>query len=726
MNFVSNEDLRKIINEAVNSVLKEAGAMSPLKASGAPTPLKGAGAPTPLRGTGAPTPLKGTGAPTPLKGTGAPTPLKGASAPTPLKGAGAPTPLAASPNGSSSQQAPPLLAATGSDNFTFEGKQTKNGFRPGVNDCKYGNFFETVDPSMQDETVLKIDLDYIHNLTVQKWINLLNTQFGNILYAKKQDKPWLAKKIKTKEEKAENDNFQYFVRLIILPGKNNDFINAADQIIDSLYQMRQTVNRVTKFTVKYDPTFEGELIQRIRDMVKKTPTQEEIEEVNIKIADSWVELLSKMQDPAVRQKLGNINGYIASAPAVSKKQIERGDVSDDNGFAAGHQITSRNAYQVYLQDPNATFVTQEFQWRKWNHEVIDPNKFILITIPSKKKVTSDDKDTGAKMAGFAGGNDEFKERNKRGELGGGNKHAVKMNSQFASKDRVFFYTVKVYDVSNTAVMPGKTSLFFDGPDQDINLKDNLLGIPNAAARKNGYVPNTIATAAQSLSDDGESNPHVPIIRDALFRVASDHGAAIPNRTGNAEEDIVNCAYAYAEHLLETKFKGMSVQETQKAFCEGFTGGLAICVGIKSDTARSNLERALAANGKDSKIKQLIIQWSDELSALLEEVIAETQKIISGRKKLAAKKVPSTPNQTPTQQPSTSTPDGTYSKVVEESVGASNELGIHIMSRDEFASLFGVSLDDEGLYEEENDFVSNEMIKEAFFNFLDRMDNYDRF
>lgn len=695
MKQISSDILKQAINEAINEMFGEAAPM-PLRggnAGGHPTPLK---APTPLRGGNA------GGPPMPLnKGVGAPTPLKG--------------------NGALSPQNPPLLSTTGADDMSFKGEKTKNGFRPGVNDCKYGNFFETLDPNMQDETVLKIDFDYIHNLTAQRWVDTLNKQFGNVLLAKKTEKPWLAnKKMKTKEEVEENNNFKYFIRVCVLPGKNDDFLNLADQIIDTLYQMPKVVNRMTKFTVSYDPGFESELIQRVKDIVRKTPTDKEIEEVNIRIADSWVDLLSQMNDAQVRQKLGNINGFIASAPATNSaasKNIPRGDLTGDNGFEAGHQLTAANAFQIYLQDPNATFVTQEFQWRRWGHEVIDPNKFILVTVPSKKKTTADDIDKGAKGAGFAGGKEEFDTRRKRGELGGGNVFAVRMNAQKISKDNVFFYTIKMYDVANTRVMPGMTSKFLEGPGQDINLKDNLKGIPNAAARTAGYVPNTIATAAQAISGDGSSNPHIAIIRDALFDVAISYGANVPPKTNNPDEDIVNCAYAYAEKLLSKGF-GISVSETQKAFCDGFTGALAICVGVKSDTARMHLERAREANGKDSKLSHLIIQWGDELGELLNKVVRKTQELLAARKQIAAKKTAQ-----PAVAPATAQPaQNTMANVIEESESVdANSLGIHIMSTEEFANLLGVGQNEGDMYEEENDFVSDETIKESFFSFLDRME-----
>lgn len=677
MKQISSDYLRQIINEAVNETFSEAGAPTPLgghKPLGGPTPLN---APKPLNG---PTPL---GGPKPL---GSPTPLGG---PKPVSG----------------QQAQAIPQASGSDDsVTFSGKKTNNGFWPGVSSCKYENFYETSDPNEQDQQVLKIDIDFIHNVTAQRWINELNQKFSNIIYVTKIQKPWLAKKVKSKAEQDEVKNFLYLVRIIVRPGKNTDFVNIADTIIDTLYKMPQVNNKMTGFSVKYDPSFEDEFITRIRDMVKKTPTAQEIEEVNMKIADNWTELLANMKDPAIQQKLGNISGIIASS--VSAAQA-RADVKGDNGFDAGHQLSFRNKMQIFAQDPNATFVTQEFQWRKWGHEVIDPNKFIIITHPSRKKVDVNDKDAGAKRSGFAGGNDEFKMRKKRGELQGGEIHAVKMNTQYASSDDVFFYPIKVYDVANTRVIPGAKSKFLDGPDQERNLSNNILGIPNAAAKAAG-VATDASGAAQipvSTTNDGTNNPQVQEIRDSLVAIVkSKVQASTPQETGNAERDIVNYAYAYANFLLKTAFQGISKPETQEAFSQGFTAAVAIAVGIQDDAAANYLSKALQNRGKDSTLKQLIVQWFDEYTDLMEWVYKDVVKKMKVNKaKAPAKKV-----------------------VEEDGLGMSAAPQIKPVSFGEFEELCGVEEDGQSMYEEQDDYVGDNAIKESFFALLDRIEEHDRF
>jgi len=659
MRYLNSHDFGKIIQEAISKTLNEA------------TP------PTPIGGN-IPKPIGG-GIPKPIGGM-----------PKPI-GGGAPQPIG---QGNLNPNNPPTIQANGDDSsLKFSGKKTANGFWPGIYDYKYENFFETTDPAEQDEQVLKIFIDYIHNLTIQRWIDILNKNFGNIIYAVKVEKPWLAKKVKSPAEKDETNNFKYLVKLIIRPGKNQDFVNIADQVIDTLYKMPQVKNRMTGFSVAYDPSFEAQFVTYIKDVVNKAVSQGEIEEANIKIADTWMELLSNMKDPNVQKRIGMISGIVSSSIS---NNVNRGkaDVRGDNGFDAGHQLSFRNKMQVFAQDPGATFVAQEFMWRAWGHEVIDPNKFIIITVPSKKKVSSDDRDKGAKMAGFGGGNDEFKLRKRRGEIEGGEVHAVKMNSQYVSSDNVQFYPVKVYDVANTRVIAGMQSKFLDGPNQERNLSNNLLGIPNAAAKSMQSTTNDDGTSQMPISTPTGPNAQLDEIKNSVVSIVKSRlQSSTPQETGNAERDIVNYAYAYAKFLLRSAFPGISKPETQEAFCQGFTAAVAIAVDIQDDAAADYLQKALASRGKDSTIKQLVVQWFNEYVDFLEDVYKDVSK------KLKA--------------------NAGSKKVVEEDEAIAEQPTIKPVSLDKFEELCGV---DNGLYEVQEDVPTNNMLQESFFRFLDKMEH----
>lgn len=664
MKHLSYEEFKKIIFES----LEEAG-MPPKPLGGAPKPL--GSAPKPLGG--APKPL---GGPSPIN--------MGKQGPSPIG-------IAQTQQQNIPQNAPLIQQSSADDDdVTFSGKATKEGWHPGVPFAKYDNFYETQVSAEQDQTVLKLWIDYVHNIHAQRFTDILNKQFGDVVYAKKEAKA----NIPVDEKK----NFMYYIKVIIRPGKNDDFINDVDAIVNALYSMPSPKTTLTKFKAKYDPSFKNEFITRIKDMVKKIPNEQEIEEVNMRIADNWVELLSTMKDPATMQKLGNISGFIASSLSNASANNTMSDVRGDNGFDAGHQLSFRNKIQVFAQDPNATFVTQEFQWRKWGHEVIDPSKFILVTVPSKKKVTSGDRDMGAKRAGFAGGYDEYKTRSRRGELQGGERHAVKMNSQFLSSDNVFFYTVKMYDVSNTRVIPGMTSQFLDGPNQERNLSNNLLGIPNAAAKTfNG----TAAPAAvpASAPSNGISNTQIKDLSDSLIWVVNRKVTNSPKITGNPEKDIINYAYAYSQYLLEKVFH-IAKKETAEAFSQGFTAAVAIAFGIRDDTAAAYLNSALNNRGRDSTLKQLIVQWFDEYSDLLEAVYIDMEKKLKSK---GGNKV--------------------TKKVVEEddTMQSASIPSIRPVPFEKFKELCGIT--DETKEYEEMDNEETDLIQESFFSLLDKMEKY---
>lgn len=671
MKAINSDYLRRVINEAVSEMMGEA---TP------PTPIKG-GAPRPIKG-GAPMPIKG-GAPKPIGG--GPAPIGKPAGPAPVGGNAA---QSLNPNN------PPVITPTPTaDLGLFNGGPTKNGFRPGIIEAKYENFYETQDPNMQDKEVLKIYMDYVHNIHAQRYVDALNKQFPDVLHATKVSKNNVPKDVAK--------NFMYAIKLIALPDQTDEFIQKIPDIVDLLYQFK-TVNKMTKVSFVYDETFRDEFKQKFADIAEKTPNEKDIEEANMRIADTWMDLLSTLKDPATLNKLNSINGAIyPMASAAASRNTQAPDTFGDNGFESGHALSFRNRMQVFAQDPNATFVTQKFAWEKYyNHEVIDPTRFILVTIPSHKKVDLSDRDKGAQKAGYAGGYDEFKTRKKRGELQGGELHAVRMNAQKASNDDVFFTTVKMYDVANTRPIPGMQSKFLPGAGQLRDLENNVMGIPNAAARKAGVAPVAAAPIPQTTSNG--SNDQVQLIKDSLVAIVKKEvQSSTPAETGNAERDIVNYAYAYAKFLLATAFQGISKPETQEAFCQGFVAGVAVAVGIEDPQAANYLQSALANRGKDSTIKQLIVQWFNEYVDLMDAVRIDVQKkLIRMAKPKAGQKV--------------------VEEMDEEGLGTTN-VNIKPLSLGQFEELFGIT--DDGLYEEQDDEIEDMQLQESFFRFLDSMEGY---
>lgn len=244
------------------------------------------------------------------------------------------------------------------------------------------------------------------------------------------------------------------------------------------------------------------------------------------------------------------------------------------------------------------------------------------------------------------------------------------------------------------------SKFLPGAGQLRDLENNVMGIPNAAARKAGVAPVAAAPIPQTTSNG--SNDQVQLIKDSLVAIVKKEvQSSTPAETGNAERDIVNYAYAYAKFLLATAFQGISKPETQEAFCQGFVAGVAVAVGIEDPQAANYLQSALANRGKDSTIKQLIVQWFNEYVDLMDAVRIDVQKkLIRMAKPKAGQKV--------------------VEEMDEEGLGTTN-VNIKPLSLGQFEELFGIT--DDGLYEEQDDEIEDMQLQESFFRFLDSMEGY---
>lgn len=685
MKQIDSESLRRIISESVNEVLKEAGA---------PVPV-GGGAPKPVGG-GMPRPVGG-GMPKPVGG-GAPKPV----------GGGAPSPVASSDQGNADQ--------SNAAQEDTSGGVDKNGYhKPGILTAKYEPFYETVDPAQADQEVFKIWFTYINSQACARFVSLLNQKYGDIIFAPQplHDKTCqIPKNLKKGDGSNVESGFdKYWVKIVVRPGKTDEFIKAVPDIVDDLYGIFDTMFSKPKKKnpfggsfqgnagkIAYDPSYKQTFAQYIIDFVNKTPTPEEVQTVNMKIAQNVRELLMHLNDPAVQQKIGMLRTIITSPTRRQLKNfIQNHKLTDDGGKVAGWLMSERNAIRVLAQKPNATYIAQEHIWRKWGHEVIDPTDFVLVNMPTSWK-THDEKafDRACKEFGFAGGAADYRYKKKTGaiSLSSQQQAALDHYENLYNPEKTNFGYFKFYDISNTRVIPGFESSFLPGDQQEPGLADNLQGAVNAAAGGSGVfqqadVQNT-DTDAPSTSASPEE---VEAFRDALKAVVLSVTPGAPSGLGvSAERDIVLLAYHYADFLQKTQYKQM-IPETAELFKKGFAAGIATSIGITDTEGANYLATALSAQGKDASISQLAAKWFQDYYELLIDVQKEIEKTGVSKKK-------------------------SYKNVVEEdSLNESN--GIRILNFDEFKSLLGIN-DADG-YAVQNDAPNMRQLKESFFSFLDKMD-----
>ena len=685
MKQIDSESLRRIISESVNEVLKEAGA---------PVPV-GGGAPKPVGG-GMPRPVGG-GMPKPVGG-GAPKPV----------GGGAPSPVASSDQGNADQ--------SNAAQEDTSGGVDKNGYhKPGILTAKYEPFYETVDPAQADQEVFKIWFTYINSQACARFVSLLNQKYGDIIFAPQplHDKTCqIPKSLKKGDGSNVESGFdKYWVKIVVRPGKTDEFIKAVPDIVDDLYGIFDTMFSKPKKKnpfggsfqgnagkIAYDPSYKQTFAQYIIDFVNKTPTPEEVQTVNMKIAQNVRELLMHLNDPAVQQKIGMLRTIITSPTRRQLKNfIQNHKLTDDGGKVAGWLMSERNAIRVLAQKPNATYIAQEHIWRKWGHEVIDPTDFVLVNMPTSWK-THDEKafDRACKEFGFAGGAADYRYKKKTGaiSLSSQQQAALDHYENLYNPEKTNFGYFKFYDISNTRVIPGFESSFLPGDQQEPGLADNLQGAVNAAAGGSGVfqqadVQNT-DTDAPSTSASPEE---VEAFRDALKAVVLSVTPGSPSGLGvSAERDIVLLAYHYADYLQKTQYKQM-IPETAELFKKGFAAGIATSIGITDTEGANYLATALSAQGKDASISQLAAKWFQDYYELLIDVQKEIEKTGVSKKK-------------------------SYKNVVEED-SLNESGGIRILSFDEFKSLLGIN-DADG-YAVQNDAPNMRQLKESFFSFLDKMD-----
>lgn len=699
MKFViSSEELRKIINESVLDTMNEAGAPIPV-GGGMPKPV-GGGAPKPIGG--APKPVGG-GMPKPVGG-GMPKPV----------GSGAPSPVASSDQGNAEQ--------SNASQADTSGGVDKNGHhKPGILTAKYEPFYETVDPTQANQEVFKIWLTYINSQACAKFVSLLNQKYGNVIFAPQplHDKTCqIPKNLKKGDGSNVESGFdKYWVKIVVRPGKMDEFIKEVPNIVDDLYGIFDTMFSKPKKKspfggsfqgnagkITYDPSYKQTFVQYIIDFVNKTPTPEEVQTVNMKIAQNVKELLSHLNDPEVQRKIGMLRMIVASPTRKQLKNfLQNKSLADENGKLAGWLMSERNAIRVLAQMPNATYIAQEHVWRSWGHEVIDPTNFVLVNMPTSWKTHNENAfDRACKDFGFAGGAADYRYKKKTGaiSLSPQQQAALDHLENLYNPEKTSFGYFKFYDISNTRVIQGAESSFLPGDHQSPGLADNLQGAVNAAAGGNGVFDQSAVkdNASDSNAKSVSANPEeVEMFRNALKTIVLSVTPGGPSGLGvSAERDIVLLAYHYADFLQKTQYKQM-IPETAELFKKGFAAGIATSIGITDAEGANYLSTALSAQGKDASISQLAAKWFQDYYELLIDVQKEidaAQRRASGKRQ--------------------------YKKVVEEdSLNESN--GIRILSFDEFKNLLGINDSENDRYSIQNDVPNMQQIKESFFSFLDKMD-----
>lgn len=672
MKQINSDILRQIINEAVSEIVNEG-----------PTPL--GNGPKPLGG--GPTPL-GNG-PKPLGG--GPKPLGGLNAPKPLGKPGA------------------GQAAQGANSDLKSGKMKDGTFLPRVEYAYYEKWWEDENPntatSDEDDEILKIGLNYIYDQHIPYLLDKWGQQYSDI---------FTAQGIRNKDKGGPGRHIQIRVK----PGKEQDFEQVIPAMFEDIKSLSETVGKVNKKTgqlvpakntCKYSVDLFPKVEQMVIDYIHKAPSKNDTNAMEMKIAQTWKELLSNMQDPATLQKLQNIGGAIYSTTSATLSG--NGDTIGKDGFSAGHQLSMQNRLEIFSQDPNATFVTQEFVWRDlFNRKIVDPNQKIIITKSENRKP----KDAAAFEkacinCGFSG-SAEFSAKQKSGNLSTQQLWAVRAAYNKLNPADAFFVKVVAYDYANTELMTDDNG----NPLEDVfnntpGLSDNIKGIPNqAAARADQQLAQQtgqqfVQGKMQTLSD-----PETEEISKIIAALTSQKAGRTAGSSGNVGDDIVNNSYIYASILANGI--NFSKPEYEEAYKQSFAAAVAATYGFTTQKGAAYLRQVLANRGVDKELSTMINLFFSEYKAFIVEINRNLAMIAKKLKKSGVQ---------------VTAPVSSVQQSVNEEGDTAEQTNLHSvnpLTPEQLSNVLGVPAElFTGGYEIQDDVPQQQELQESFFNMLDRIE-----
>lgn len=349
--------------------------------------------------------------------------------------------------------------------------------------------------------------------------NCLQYKVDSIHYTKEYPDLPLLNKIAPDVFEIKHSREKKGVYLKVKEGKEQEFLNCLPEIQKTLEDLGTYYNQsIVKF------------IMRLGLGVKETPTQQEINDVHNSMVKSWKELLLMLKDPDVRKKF----------------LLFQTTITCDEYFK-GARLSPRNVIDILSQDPQATFVTDNFTWfTKFNRKVKDNARRLLIT----KAHTNVSKNAlnQHKISQAHGGYNEVVKMSHGKNYG--TAYSVRKDVANTSNPISNTYSRQVvYDVRDTEPLDPNNDPFLQIP----NLINNLTGEMNAAAlnfvaernKENGVETET-PRKIEGIVDDEK----LLKFKDILLRKCKREGIKI-NDVGDTTEVIGECLYQYGLKVAES-------------------------------------------------------------------------------------------------------------------------------------------------------------------------------
>lgn len=489
------------------------------------------------------------------------------------------------------------------------------------------------------------------------------------------------------------------IDLSIEPGQEDNFV----KIIPNLTQDIANLNG--KNGLSYDPNFINSLELSILGRIDEAPSEEDLLKAKERQRANLKDILAKLSDPDFIKKLGFIGGVSVNSYSNIKDIVKQGN-------SVGWRISPMNQMMVKSYLPNATFVTNAWTWeRVFNREVIDESQFALeVKVSNDKPKDINSRIQAAAQLGYIDPKNQSKNswdvyKSIESSLSQAQKIAVAFLSNILNPNSANYTYQKVYDISNTRLIPGKPDVWND----EVNYADNILGIPNKAAQQ--YLAQSNASQEQNAPSATTQEPQwvpkgneeIADIIESLSAICSKHCNSTPNTPAGygLGDTIAHFAEFYAEHYV-CPHRQIVQGPLKKATCNAFAIALAAIYGFSVQRKGNDLSGAL----KDPNFERTLDELFDDFRELVTELNVDLLKKSSKRQK--AKRA------APVQ-----------AKPVAESIDE-NVMQHKDITFDEFANLIinGGNVPNNELMEEIDvpDDVNPENIQESFFKMLDKIEH----
>ena len=458
---------------------------------------------------------------------------------------------------------------------------------------------------------------------------------------------------------APKDGDDFVLDIIINADRIEDFKAIIPKIIEELSKSKSwpktKKNPEGGYTEEYLRYLENKLYRSLESI----PTSKELNDTREVMTQNWKNMLNKINDPEVRKRLIKKSFYYT-------KNV--------NGEMKGVELSDRNINYVLMQRPGATFVTNTYTWFEcFNRTVRQGAQYILVSKPSYIYATKEQRDSIAQEYYGMTYKEAYEKFKEKGENMQQFDHGI--NKGITKKYGVSnFYYEKVYDISDTELIPGKKDVFFE----KIGIKDNV---------NNGEVQGAEYNADVATSDNagvdakiGFKSEILEAYKDWLLKKLSKEGIKMPNTATESTEDIIARAiFNYSFNNAEKLNQVTTEARTDIALAVS----VAICsyLGLQSNVTTDYIRRL---NSKVFTDETARLSW-----ALFTELLPNESRL-SGINK-------------DNQQQNTQ-----YRMVSEAIQETSFESFVDILKRN------GVRV------------ISNrEQVAESFFSYLIRMDNSKR-